>query len=104
MEEKKCLCGGTMRSLGLRELRMGPTVYANGSLEIEMFVCDRCHELKLYLPEVEFQELACTPEERYLRKFADYSEVELRRIAESHYQTEARRAAAALLDQQKGTE
>ena len=32
MEEKKCLCGGTMRSLGLRELRMGPTVYANGSL------------------------------------------------------------------------
>ena len=93
-----------MRSLGLRELRMGPTVYANGSLEIEMFVCDRCHELKLYLPEVEFQKLACTPEERYLRKFADYSEVELRRIAESHYQPEARRAAAALLDQQKGTE
>ena len=93
-----------MRSLGLRELRMGPTVYANGSLEIEMFVCDRCHELKLYLPEVEFQKLACTPEERYLRKFADYSEVELHRIAESHYQPEARRAAAALLDQQKGTE
>ena len=93
-----------MRSLGLRELRMGPTVYANGSLEIEMFVCDHCHELKLYLPEVEFQKLACTPEERYLRKFADYSEVELRRIAESHYQPEARRAAAALLDQQKGTE
>ena len=93
-----------MRSLGLRELRMGPTVYANGSLEIEMFVCDRCHELKLYLPEVEFQKLACTPEERYLRKFADYSEVELRRIAERHYQPEARRAAAALLDQQKGTE
>ena len=104
MEEKKCLCGGTMRSLGLRELRMGPTVYANGSLEIEMFVCDHCHELKLYLPEVEFQKLACTPEERYLRKFADYSEVELRRIAESHYQPEARRATAALLDQQKGTE
>ena len=93
-----------MRSLGLRELRMGPTVYANGSLEIEMFVCDHCHELKLYLPEVEFQKLACTPEERYLRKFADYSEVELHRIAESHYQPEARRAAAALLDQQKGTE
>ena len=104
MEEKKCLCGGTMRSLGLRELRMGPTVYANGSLEIEMFVCDRCHELKLYLPEVELQKLACTPEERYLRKFADYSEVELHRIAESHYQPEARRAAAALVDQQKGTE
>ena len=81
---------------------MGPTVYANGSLEIEMFVCDRCHELKLYLPETEFQKLACTPGERYLRKFADYSEVELRRIAESHYQPEARRAAAALLDQQKG--
>ena len=93
-----------MRSLGLRELRMGPTVYANGSLETEMFVCDHCHELKLYLPEVEFQKLACTPEERYLRKFADYSEVELHRIAESHYQPEARRAAAALLDQQKGTE
>ena len=104
MEEKKCLCGGTMRSMGLRELRMGPTVYANGSLETEMFGCGRCHELKLYLPEVEFQKLACTPEERYLRKFADYSEVELRRIAESHYQPEARRAAAALLDQQKGTE
>ena len=69
-----------------------------------MFVCDRCHELKLYLPETEFQKLACTPEERYLRKFADYSEVELRRVAESHYQPEARRAAAALLDQQKGTE
>ena len=50
MEEKKCFCGGTMRSLGLRELRMGPTVYANGSLEIEMFVCDHCHELNLYLP------------------------------------------------------
>lgn len=28
----------------------------------------------------------------------------LRRIAEIHYQPEARRAAAALLDQQKGTE
>lgn len=104
MEEKKCHCGGTMRSLGLRELRMGPTPHANASLKMEIFVCDRCLELKMYLAESEFQKLACTPEERYLRKFADYSEVELRRIAASHYQAEARQAANALLDQRSGIE
>lgn len=109
MAEKKCPCGGTMRTLGQREIRMGPTalggnVLGNYSLQVEITVCDHCHECKLFLPEEIYFELAASPEERYLREFADCSDIELRRIAESSYQPEARRAAAKLLEQRSNQE
>ena len=102
MEKKFCPCGGTFQNLGRREIRMGPTsplkhnTFDNYSLEAELFVCDCCHELKLFLPEELAFELTHSPEERYLREFADASDAELRRIAEKSYHPEARRAAAAL--------
>ena len=105
MEKKPCPCGGTFQSLGHREIRMGPTIpmqvssSENYSLEVELFVCDRCHECKLFLPEELAFELTRSPEERYLQEFADCSDAELRRIAEKSYKPEARRAAAALLEQ-----
>ena len=107
MEKKLCPCGGTFQDLGLREIRMGPTTplkvnsLENYSLEVELFVCDRCHECKLFLPEELAFELTHSPEERYLRDFSDYSDEELRRIAEKSYHPEARRAAAALLSQRE---
>ena len=107
MEKKFCPCGGTFQNLGRREIRMGPTTppivnsLENYSLEVELLVCDRCHELKLFLPEELAFELTHSPEERYLREFADASDAELRRIAEKSYHPEARRAAAALLSQRK---
>lgn len=75
--------------------------FDNYSLEAELFVCDCCHELKLFLPEELAFELTHSPEDRYLREFADASDAELRRIAEKSYHPEARRAAAALLSQRK---
>lgn len=110
MEQKTCPCGGTLHALGQREIRMGPTAplghngLNNYSLEVEMFVCDRCHELKLFLPEELAFELTHSAEACYMRKFMNASDVELRRIAESSYQPEARKAAAALLKQRKGSE
>lgn len=107
MEKKPCPCGGTFQNLGRREIRMGPTsplkhnTLDNYSLEAELFVCDCCHELKLFLPEEVAFELTHSPEERYLREFADASDAELRRIAEKSYHPEARRAAAALLNQRE---
>ena len=107
MEKTSCPCGGTFQNLGRRELRMGPTSLPcvnsleNYSLEAELFVCDRCHELKLFLPEELAFELTHSPEERYLREFANYSDEELLRIAEKSYHPEARRAAAALLNQRE---
>ena len=107
MEKKFCPCGGTFQNLGRREIRMGPTsplkhnTLDNYSLEAELFVCDCCHELKLFLPEELAFELTHSPEERYLREFADASDAELHRIAEKSYHPEARRAAAALLSQRK---
>lgn len=94
-----------MRPLGQRELRMGPTaafgdsVFGSYSPEAEMTVCDRCRELKLFLPEEAFLKPACPPEERCLREFAACSDTELRRIAESRCQPEARQAAAAPAEQ-----
>ena len=108
MEKRTCPCGGTFQELGRREIRMGPTVplghnnLENYSLEVELFVCDRCHEVKLFLPEELAFELTSSPEARCLREFADYSDAELRRIVEKSYRPEARRAAAALLNQRKG--
>ncbi len=105
MEQMPCPCGGTFQSLGRREIRMGPTTplhvgsLEHYSLEVDLFVCDRCHECKLFLPEELAFALTHSPEERYLREFADYSDAELRRIAEKSYKPEARRAAAALLEQ-----
>lgn len=107
MKNTLCPCGGTFQALGRREIRMGPTQpmkissLENYSLEAELFVCDRCHELKLFLPEELAFELTHSPEERYLRQFADASDEELRRIAEKSYHPEARRAAAAILAQRK---
>lgn len=108
MEERKCPCGGTMRPLGRREIRMGPTSplgrdpLRSYSLEVEMFVCQRCCELKLFLPEELAFELTHSAEELCMRKFMDHSDEELRRIVESSYQPEARKAAAALLKQRSG--
>ena len=109
MEKKFCPCGGTFQNLGRREIRMGPTTPLkvnspeNYSLEVELLVCDRCHECKLFLPEELAFELFHSPEERYLREFADFSHEELRRIAKKSYHPEARRAAAALLNQREGS-
>ena len=108
MEKRACPCGGNFQELGRREIRMGPTVplghnnLENYSLEVNLFVCDRCHECKLFLPESLAFELTHSPEERYLREFANYSDEELRRIAEKSYHPEARRAATALLNQREG--
>lgn len=108
MEKKLCPCGGTFQNLGRREIRMGPTELPkvnsleNYSLEVDLFVCDRCHELKLFLPEELVFELTHSAEERYLREFAGYADEELRRIAEKSYHPEARRAATALLNQREG--
>ena len=110
MEKKLCPCGGTFQNLGRREIRMGPTTPLkvnspeNYSLEVELFVCDHCHELKMFLPEELAFELTSSPEARYIREFANYSETELRRIAEKSYHPEARKAAAALLKQRNGME
>ena len=110
MEKKRCPCGGTFQDLGRREIRMGPTTplkvssLENYSLEVDLLVCDRCHECKLFLPEELAFELTHSPEDRYLREFADYSDEELRRIVEKSYHPEARRAAAALLKQRESTE
>ncbi len=107
MEKTSCPCGGTFQPLGRREIRMGPTSplqvnsLENYSLEVELYVCDRCRECKLFLPEELAFAWTHSPEDRYLREFADCSEEELRRIAEKSYHPEARRAAAALLRQRK---
>ena len=110
MAKKSCSCGGTLQDLGQRQIRMGPTsslghsTPENYSLEVELFVCDHCHELKMFLPEELAFELTSSPEARYIREFANYSETELRRIAEKSYHPEARKAAAALLKQRNGME
>lgn len=83
---------------------MGGNVLHNYSLQVDMTVCDHFHELKLFLPEEIYFELAASPEERYLRKFADCSDMELRCIAENSYQPEARWAAVKLLEQRRNQE
>lgn len=111
---RTCPCGGTFRSIGKHALRLGEDSAlgtAWGSLQtlgVELFACDRCRELKLFLPETP----RCLMEdpdgplvEQCKEDLADFPAKKLRQIAENGtYDRIRRRAARELLAERSGRE
>lgn len=107
--ERLCPCGGTLKSIGRRELRtrapgdvLGVKWMDVSNLEVEMYACDRCRELKLFLPEERPPRPEKTPVEKYLQTFVGYSRRKLEKIMDSEeFPPAARQAARELWESRR---
>ncbi len=104
--DRPCVCGGVLRYQGSYEMPCLPYASINPllckSILYDLYVCDACREVKLYLTE----DLKIPdPQEELERRYRTYSAKKLQKITEDDsYREDARQLARRLLKEKETEE